>query len=51
MRQIVVKDEADLWLEVNDPYYRSKNKWKGKKVEYTYHTATQTLYRKKRDTF
>ncbi|MBB5150279.1 hypothetical protein [Ureibacillus thermosphaericus] len=46
MRQFIKKDEADLWLEVNDPYYQNKDKWKTKKVEYPYHTATQDLYRR-----
>lgn len=46
MRQFVIKDETDLWLEQNAPYYTSKDKWKTQKTEYPYLSASQTLYRK-----
>lgn len=35
------EDEADKWLRKHDPYYKSKNGHKSKKLKYPYNTARQ----------
>lgn len=35
------EDEADKWLREHDPYYKSKNGHKSKKVKYPHDTARQ----------